>query len=234
MNFMQNVRRIGLVGLVLVASSVSAFADTIVGWDSQTSSTPKVIATVGATNSASGGAGTEISLTNARLVNPVDNDGNPLLAAPAYLTFDLKSTSANTGSTGNLNQTFSGFFTIKDGSGNLLVGSTGITAQINQQAGRSVVALNTNFTTDPTGSLVTAGNFVSPFGLDINLSNVSGLAATTVNGVSTTTWTSARVSSGDVNGTVGAPVPEPSTFALLGLGVAGLAVGAYRRRNAAV
>ncbi len=242
MNLMQNVRRIGLVGLILVAGNVSAFADlvNIISWNAQTASSPTAVATVSATSGAGNTAGTEISLTNAVLNGPIDGAGNAVTVAPIYLSFDLRSTNANTGNSGHLLQDFAGSFTIKDANGVVLVNGASITGEISQTTGRSTITLNTFFAADPTGTLITATNvqpygYVAPFGVDINLGSASGLAATTINGVSTTTFTTAKLNAGDVQGTPGtapSPVPEPSTFALLGLGAAAMAFGAYRRRAA--
>ncbi len=246
MNLMQNVRRIGLVGLVLVTGSLSAFADTyFVNWDD--GSDKAVTATVGATNGNGGTYGTEIKATNVLLASPVtDQDGATISGTP-YITFDLKSTGAATGGSGTVNQNFIGSFSITNGAGGtVLVGgpifgnitasknASGTTASINLGA-HAGTNIGNSLTTAFTGSLVTAGSYTTPFGLDLTLANVVNLTTTGAGATRTTNFTSASVGAGDVFGTPGtSAVPEPSTFALLGLGAAAMAFGAYRRRNAAV
>ncbi len=247
MNLMQNARRIGLVGLVLVGSSVSAFADTILQWSTQTATgttavSPFTTATTSATSSFTGGAGTEISASGVLLRGATDVNGNPITA---YLTFDLKSTDAATtttvGSNTNISQDYEGTFSITSAAsgGTVLVATTDIGGAVVARAGATSFNLNTynNTIADFTGSLITGPNpaYVAPFGLDLNLYRVTNLTTTTVNGVKTVSFSPSNIGTGRVDATPGTPsaVPEPSTFALLGLGVAGLAVGAYRRRKAA-
>lgn len=235
MTLMQNVRRIGLVGLVLVASSVSAFADTIISWDNGPNTTANAVtATASATAGSGNTAGTEIKTagTGIALTNPVDGADNDL--SPAYLTFDLRSTGAATVSGTSINQLFTGTFSIHNtASGGTVLVSGNITANLLANSGATSFNLSTASSGAFTGSLVTAGGFTTPFGIDLNLYKVSGFGTTSVSGTTTSTFTSARNAFGDVLGSTTA-VPEPSTFALLGLGAAGLAFGAYRRRAAAV
>ena len=235
MNLMQNVRRIGLVGLVLVASSVSAFADTIISWDNGPNTNANAVTVSNTATSGNGNTrGTEIKTTgtSVALVNPVDGASNDL--SPAYLTFDLRSTGAATVSGSQINQLFTGTFSIHDtaSGGTVLVGGN-ITANVLANSGSSSFNLSAAPSGAFTGSLVTAGGFSTPFGIDLNLFKVVGFGTSTASGVTGVTWTSARNAFGDVLGSTTA-VPEPSTFALLGLGAAAMAFGAYRRRAAAV
>ena len=243
MNFMQNVRRIGLVGLALVAANGAAFADSIISWDA---GSPAYTVTTGATNGAGNTAGTEISSTNAVLTTPVFSNGDPVVPAPVYLTFDLRSTNAATGSgttgsaTGQIKQDYVGSFSIKDNNGTILLAGTGLTGNITTNGTSSNPSITTNRNiglfmnqgTDFTGSL--APQYLSgTFDLNLNFSGKTVFAAT-VGSTKTLSFVANQNNGWGASSADGTPVvPEPSTFALLGLGAAGLAVSAYRRRKAA-
>jgi hypothetical protein len=231
MNFMKNVRQMGLLGLVFAASSASVFADAIIDW--LPNSTRNITATASATSSSTGGAGTEIKGTNILLGSPTDTNGDPITAA--YLTFDIKSTGANIGGS-NIDQTFTGSFSITDSIGGTVLAGGSIDSHIVALGGSTSFNLGVT-TSSLTGTLVTAGNgtlpFTAPFGIDMNLFRIVGSHDTVVGGVHTLAFTNAAIGTGELRGTIN-PVPEPSTFALLGLGAAAMAFGAYRRRAAAV
>ena len=80
---------------------------------------------------------------------------------------------------------------------------------------------------------VLSGN---PFGSVLSVVSSGGqtVTAAVVAGVLQVNWQGQNFNAGDtVTIDFGSkPVPEPSSFALLGLGGIGLAIGAYRRRRA--
>jgi hypothetical protein len=103
MTLTKTARQIGLLGLVVSASNVFAYADSIVSWDNQasTNSIP-VSALVSATSGFGGTAGTEIRVINTVINNSVDNNSDPISGAPIRMTFDFRSTDADIGSNNNI------------------------------------------------------------------------------------------------------------------------------------
>jgi len=250
----KNFRQLALAALVVVASSLVASADavvseTIISFENATTRT--VTATVGATSSASGGYGTEIKGTSSVVVDPYSGSypagfitGYP--TGTVYETIDIKSTDFATGSP-TFSQDYSGTFTISSATngGGTVYATGSILGNITARAGNTTFSLNTTTnpagtgpSTNPQGAVFTGGQltgslirpyYTNAFGVDLNLRLVQSLALASSGGNSTVSFGGAAFDSGSVSGYV----PEPSTFSLLGLGAAGLAFGAYRRRKAA-
>jgi hypothetical protein len=234
-----------LATLIFVSGSVPTFAgniyEEILDWGSE-SITRSVLATASATSGFGGAPGTEI---RGSILVPIayvgSYSGAPFNQIPgnptfAYVTFNLKSTSDNTGIPGFINQDFEGSFKISsgiNGTGTVFVSGSDITAYIyTPYVGISHFSLNTVPVADFTGSLIDNGQYTSSFGVDLSIYRILGLGSKLVNGHPTTTFFSASLNAGSVAGTTPqdpAPVPEPSTLSLLGVGAAVLAFGAYRR-----
>ena len=239
----KNFRQFALAALVLVGGSAAAFADanlatydTIIDF-SQTSSTARDITIVsGANKSSTGGGGSEISVTG--LAVSVNYDGSWGPGAPytdttltsGFLTFDFKSTGAASGTTGAITQAFTGSFALTDGAGKTYVAGSNVALTFGTTVGTKTTAQTTTVSA-LTGTLIDNGQYKSPFGLDLNFfRQLSNTTVVSAGGVNTLGNNSLSLNGSDISGQ---QVPEPSTFALLGLGAAGLAVSAYRRRKAA-
>ena len=240
----KNFRQFALAALVLVGGSAAAFADanlatydTIIDFK-QTSSTARDITIVsGANKSSTGGGGSEISVTG--LAVTVTYDGSyPGGVAPytdttltsGFLTFDFKSTGAASGTTGAITQAFTGSFALTDGAGKTYVAGSNVALTFGTTVGTKTTAQTTTVSA-LTGTLIDNGQYKSPFGLDLNFfRQLSNTTVVSAGGVNTLGNNSLSLNGSDISGQ---QVPEPSTFALLGLGAAGLAVSAYRRRKAA-
>ena len=255
----KHFRQFALAALVVVAGSVSTYAGTVYEQILEyapniNTDTKNITAVAGATNSFTHGIGTEIS--GSQQVSGLLYTGSyPNLSLPstAYVTFDLRSTDDNTGIGVQLSQDFRGTYSISsgvNGTGTVYVHGDDILGNINTFVGENTLDLSA--TTNPapdydgngnpvvaTGGVLTGSLIYDPdtgdelytnaFGIQLTLAHISGLSKTTKFGHSTVQFTSANLDAGSVS----AFVPEPSTFSLLGLGVAGLALGAYRRRKAA-
>lgn len=214
-----------LAAVVFAASSVSAFADTIVNF-SDLSVGSKVKATASATGtviqSGLNGSPSGIAIGFGGGVNNVPNN-------TGFITFSLASTGVATTFAGGATQSFAGDFKITqnaNGTGTVYVQSTGnaLSGTIFAANGTTSFQIGMESSSDFTGTLIAPG-IVSPFGLSLQFSNVSLPFSTVVIGGKRTI----RGFTSVVNGTVTGVVPEPSTISLLGLGVAGLAFGAYRQ-----
>jgi len=252
----KNFRQLALAALVVVAGSVSAFADpifeNIITWNASASST-SVTGTAGAGLSSTGGYGTEVTGSTAVSFGAYSGFyqgyGNfASFPTSGYVTFDLKSTDASTISSGTITQDFTGSFSVSsgaNGTGTVYISGASILGQISSAAGRSTLDLNPTTNPAPTfdpntgvpaiftggqlGGTLSHPYYTNGFNIDLVLASVVGFKNNTTGPSHTTSFTSAGLSGGDVQGYV----PEPSTFSLLGLGAAGLAFGAYRRRKAA-
>ena len=241
----KNFRQFALAALVLVGGSVAAYADanlatydTIVDFH-QTSATDRNITIVsGANNSSTGGAGSEISAT--AIAVSVNYDGSyPGGVAPytdttltsGFLTFDFKSTGATSGTTGAITQNFTGSFALTDGAGKTYIAGTNVSLVFGATVGSHATTQSSTTSTAFTGTLIGNGQYTSPFGVDLNFFRQLGnTTVTNIGGVNTLGNNTLSLNGSSLSGQ---QVPEPSTFALMGLGAVGLAVSVYRRRKAA-
>ena len=226
------MKKLVLSALLFVAGSATAFDDTVIAF-SDLSSSNNVYGVATA-------SGTEIKTYSGNTPGGIAvGFGGGVYGVPntnGYLTFDLKSTGNATSipSFGGY-QSFQGDFKITsnaDGTGTVYAASSGLalTGTIVGVNGAASFVLDTTSATDLTGTLVTGGQFVGPFGVSLHFASASPtFGLTTISG-NTTIKSFSSIVTGSVTGTA---VPEPSTFALLGFGVAGLAFATYRQRKVA-
>ena len=242
MSFMQKFRQIGLATLVLLAGSVAAQAANV---------TLLTFADVTSTNDVTGTAlnatQTEIRATGIQIHFGGGVSGIP--NQTGYMSFDIISTLGATVTLDNGDGTymfsqhfFQGSFSITQNANltgtNYLSGTIAKGTAVGTTGDQSFgINSNTNVANAPwTGTL--KNNFTGPFGWSFNLGNINGSGVDLTSYNTPTDPSTIASFTANVQGNFTAtkytsPVPEPSTLSLLGLGAAGLAFGAYRRRNAA-
>jgi hypothetical protein len=212
--------------LALVMATTGANAVTILTFGQSLGGDP-ITATANSPSSGFttiSGAGVEVNVTECLGCGP--------LITPELLTLTATSVGAGSGtvsgSPAQFSQPFSGSFSIKAGVVNVLSGTftdavfggfggTSLTLS----ASNGVSGESVSFTSD----LIPAVDLGNPEGVSFGFADVTPAVGITGTG----TLASATMS---VSGTISATVPEPSTWAMLGLGFAGMGLlGLTRRRK---
>jgi PEP-CTERM motif len=209
----------GVAALSAVVSIPVANA-TVLAVIGQVSNTDQVTATV---------AGGVTTLSSSALVDITAIDAP--LSVPITATLVLNASSVGTAVTfgGNIIQAFSGSFSITGGGNNYLSGT------FNDSVFGGGSALTLSASTDVPGETVTFTSSVIPVvdlsdnrGVSFSFTDVSPPAHTVGTGALRTLAPFAA----DISGNFSATVPEPATWAMLGLGFAGMGLlGLTRRRK---
>lgn len=174
-------------------------------------------------------AGGVTTLSSSALVDITAIDAPISVPVTATLNFTASSVGSAVSVGGNVVQAFSGSFSITGGGNNYLSG----TFDDSIFGGGSALTLSAS--TDVPGETVTFNSSVIPVvdlsdnrGVSFSFTDVSPPAGTVGTGASRTLAPFAA----DISGNFSATVPEPATWAMLGLGFAGMGLlGLTRRRK---
>jgi PEP-CTERM motif len=217
---MMKILLLSAVGALSAAVSIPVANATVLAVIGQESDTDQVTATV---------AGGVTTISSSALVDITAIDAP--ISVPITATLNFTATSVGTASTfmGNVVQAFSGSFSITGGGNNYLSG----TFDDSVFGGGSSLVLSAS--TDVPGETVTFNSSVIPVvdlsdnrGVSFSFTDVSPPAGIVGTGASRTLAPFAA----DISGDFSATVPEPATWAMLGLGFAGMGLlGLTRRRK---
>jgi hypothetical protein len=217
---MMKILLLSAVGALSAAVSIPVANATVLAVIGQVSDTDQVTATV------LGGV-TTISSSTSVDITAIDAP----ISVPITATLDLTATSVGTAALfgGNVIQAFSGSFSITGGGNNYLSGT------FNDSVFGGGSALTLSASTGVAGETVAFTSSVIPVvdlsdnrGVSFSFTDVSPPASTVGTGALRTLGPFAA----DVSGNFSATVPEPATWAMLGLGFAGMGLlGLTRRRK---
>ena len=217
---MMKILLLSAVGALSAAVSIPVANATVLAVIGQVSDTDQVTATV------LGGV-TTISSSTSVDITAIDAP----LSVPITATLVLNATSVGTAASfgGNVIQAFSGSFSITGGGNNYLSGT------FNDSVFGGGSALTLSASTGVPGETVAFTSSVIPVvdlsdnrGVSFSFTDVSPPASTVGTGALRTLAPFAA----DISGNFSATVPEPATWAMLGLGFAGMGLlGLTRRRK---
>jgi PEP-CTERM motif len=217
---MRKILLLSAVGALSAAVSIPVANASVLAVIGQESDTDQVAATV------SGGVTT---ISSSTLVDITAIDAP--ISVPITATLDFTATSVGPAILvgGNIVEAFTGSFSITGGGNNYLSGtfddsvfgggSSLVLSASNEQPGETVTF---------TSSVIPVIDLADDRGVSFSFTDVSPPASTVGSGASRTLAPFAA----DISGDFSANVPEPATWAMLGLGFAGMGlVGLTRRRK---
>jgi hypothetical protein len=217
---MMKILLLSAVGALSAAVSIPVANATVLAVIGQESDADQVTATV---------AGSVTTISSNTLVDITAIDAPVSVPITATLAFTASSVGPAIIVGGNIVENFSGSFSITGGGNNYLSG----TFDDSVFGGGSSLVLSAS--SDVPGETVTFTSSVIPVvdlsdnrGVSFSFTDVSPLATTVGTGASATLAPFAA----DISGDFSAAVPEPATWAMLGLGFAGMGLlGLIRRKG---